>query len=360
MNNYKYKCSDDIKRTYTQIFIDTIIKNHNIDEDKVIKNYIKEFEDAKEKYKENYYIIYILSYAINIFNINEYYQYKSNLLNYLYIKIKTLLSNYNDATITQNLKDIDSLISSYTYFEKCLDTTNKSEQVNLIKIISFLNKIKKSLNIIKHQLEIIKLKNIITKYIEKDNDDVNIEKNIEKDIEYYCSNIILLIKEINSQLIIKEFKDFKLLINTPKIIEVKKKYLVPFFSKLNLSGKTKQSTKDKTDNYFLIFYKKILEIYKNKKCTYNIEKECTDIKKLLYYISRLHFIYINIHEIESNSNDPPKLEEHYFLLLKLKGGKNKNEFINYKFENKVYRRKVRYDGKKKYIILDKTRIYIKK
>ena len=47
-------------------------------------------------------------------------------------------------------------------------------------------------------------------------------------------------------------------------------------------------------------------------------------------------------------------------IIQISGGKNNKEYINYKFQNKVYRRVIRYDGKKKYIILNKTRIYIKK
>ena len=39
--------------------------------------------------------------------------------------------------------------------------------------------------------------------------------------------------------------------------------------------------------------------------------------------------------------------------------KNNKEYINYKFQNKVYRRIVKYDGKKKYIILNKKKVYIK-
>jgi hypothetical protein len=164
-------------------------------------------------------------------------------------------------------------------------------------------------------------------------------------------------------------ENFELLINTPTIIEgkkvkeVKKKSLSTMFSILNFSEKTKQSTKDKTDNYFLMFYKNILEIYKNQqKCVYNNETDkCINIKKLLFYIAKLYHISKKLNEdIITYDDEPPNIDTlNVFLAIKF-GGKNKNEFINYKFENKVYRRKVRYDGKKKYIILDKTRIYIKK
>ena len=39
--------------------------------------------------------------------------------------------------------------------------------------------------------------------------------------------------------------------------------------------------------------------------------------------------------------------------------KNNKEYIDYKFQNKVYRRIVKYEGKKKYIILNKKKVYIK-
>lgn len=37
-----------------------------------------------------------------------------------------------------------------------------------------------------------------------------------------------------------------------------------------------------------------------------------------------------------------------------------NEYINYKYKNKIYKRKIHYDGNKKYIIINKNRIYIKR
>ena len=53
-----------------------------------------------------------------------------------------------------------------------------------------------------------------------------------------------------------------------------------------------------------------------------------------------------------------KLIEYNKTYKKLKGG-NQNEFINHKYNNKTYKRKIRYDGKKTYININKERIYIK-
>ena len=326
--------------------------------------------------------------AIEIFNIKDY-EYNYKLHNKLYENIKYFLINIKTNIDIDSLimSDVKSYISSYLFFEKCLanDILKKEAELktangqpkkeNIIKqinhlnassegvkeIINHLNAIEKSLNIIKYQPNIKKFKDIITKYITK-----YITKDDNNKIEDYCSNIILLMNKINNYQI---NENFKLLINTPTIIEgkkvkeVKKKSLSTMFSILNFSGKTKQSTKDKTDNYFLMFYKNILEIYKNEKqCVYNNETDkCINIKKLLFYIAKLYHISKKLNEdIITYDDEPPNIDTlNVFLAIKF-GGKNKNEFINYKFENKVYRRKVRYDGKKKYIILDKTRIYIKK
>ena len=43
----------------------------------------------------------------------------------------------------------------------------------------------------------------------------------------------------------------------------------------------------------------------------------------------------------------------------VRGGKKSSEYIDYKFQNKIYRRKIRYEGKKKYIILNKQKVFIK-
>jgi len=55
------------------------------------------------------------------------------------------------------------------------------------------------------------------------------------------------------------------------------------------------------------------------------------------------------------------------IILKLSSSKkeggnkyNNNEFINYKYKDKTYKRKLRYDGKKAYIIINKKKIYMKK
>jgi len=352
MNIPKEQCNPGYDKFYKDI-----LNQFNKTIGKSVEDYITDFENIKKQYTNNNDIISILSNAINIFNIIDY-EYRYKLSNYLYIKIITFLkSNHN-----YDISFIDNLISSYTYFEKCLDKDKEQVRKNLNNIILYLNKIKISLNEIKHQPEIKEFKDIITTYIKKDIPIViNHDDNIK--IEEYCSNIIFLINEIKTTKIIKEFKE---LINTPKTIEVKevkKKSFSTFLSKLNFSGKTNQSTIYNTDNYFIMFYKNILEIYKTTiHCDYNNETdECINIKKLLFYIAKLYHKSkeLNNH-ITTYDDEPPNIDTlNVFLAIKF-GGKNKNEFINYKFENKVYRRKVRYDGKKKYIILDKTRIYIKK
>ena len=90
----------------------------------------------------------------------------------------------------------------------------------------------------------------------------------------------------------------------------------------------------------------------------------TNITWIIIILTRLEDAY--------NSINDPKLRDtigYYSNKIKnsirmvpttISGGKNNKEYIDYKFKNKVYRRVIRYDGKKKYIILNKTRVYIKK
>ena len=390
MTTSENQCTPGNNSAYTLIFsnISKVDENDNIYIDD-FKAKIKEYSINDNYNIMNIIIINILFNAIEIFNIKDYennykLHYKLyNNINYLLNKINNL-TNIDIDIDSLIMSDIKSYISSYIYFEKCLakDILKKEAELkteNIIEEINNLNAkskgvkeinihliaIEKSLNIIKYQPKIKEFKDIITKYITKD---ITIDDNNK--IEDYCSNIILLMNKINNNQINEKFKE---LINTPKIIEgkkVKETSLSTMFSKLNFSGKTNQSTIYNTDNYFIMFYKNILEIYKNileiykneQKCVYNNETDkCINIKKLLFYIAKLYHISKKLNEdIITYDDEPPNIDTlNVFLAIKF-GGKNKNEFINYKFENKVYRRKVRYDGKKKYIILDKTRIYIKK
>ena len=386
MNNSDVICNSNLMREYTQIFSDITSAS-----DDILNKYIIDFNEKIEKYSikdniTNKNISNILSKAIEIFNIKDY-DYNNKLCSFLYIKISVLLANC-DKNIPSTLDNIVKLINFCTYYERCLkeEKEEKEEKINKLNTsIQFLNKEKEinklnklntsiqclnkiiihlnnirislniiSLNIIKHQSNILFFEDIIIIYIKKNINNVNDEK-IIKD---YCLNIILLINTINNNLIKQEFNNFKLIISSKpiEVKEVKKYRLLSRFIK-----KPQQPTEDKTDNYFLMFYKKILEIYKNKgNCDYNNETvECINIKKLLFYIANLYHISKKNSDI-IYEDEPPTIDNlNVFLAIKF-GGKNKNEFINYKFENKVYRRKVRYDGKKKYIILDKTRIYIKK
>jgi hypothetical protein len=378
MNIPKEQCNPGNFSEYARIFSD-ISKVDDITYIDDFKNKIKEYSINDNYNIMNIIIINILFNAIEIFNIKDY-EYNFKLHHKLYQNINYLLQNLNNLTSSNIdsliMSDIKSYISSYLFFEKCLANNifqkeeelkkeiEQSKKENIIEEINNLNAkskgvkeinihliaIEKSLNIFKYHIGSKEFKNIVSQYFEYDTA-----------IEDYCSNIILLIIKINNITINTFFEEFKNSItNTDKHnkdISVKK---ASFFNK-NFSRLIMLSKKTKTDNHFLIFFKKILVIYKN-----NNTDNTDNINKLLFYIAKLYHIYKKLNKDTTKyDGEPPDAENidsfSTFLSSLLKrGGKNKNEFINYKFENKVYRRKVRYDGKKKYIILDKTRIYIKK
>jgi len=93
-----------------------------------------------------------------------------------------------------------------------------------------------------------------------------------------------------------------------------------------------------------------------------------DMKTSITWVS---IILTRLERVYNSINDPKLRDTIGYYSNKIKnsirmlpttisGGKNNKEYIDYKFKNKVYRRVIRYDGKKKYIILNKTRVYIKK
>ena len=100
-----------------------------------------------------------------------------------------------------------------------------------------------------------------------------------------------------------------------------------------------------------------------KKLRYCIDNT-NDIKSLKQNFKELYDIFNctdfnNIDEYRRLKNMITIFKDPRGYYIKTAGGKNNSEYINYKFQNKVYRRKVRYEGKKKYIILNKIRVYIK-
>lgn len=87
-------------------------------------------------------------------------------------------------------------------------------------------------------------------------------------------------------------------------------------------------------------------------------------EQFLSYDSKINHNYNGFSTEHKNlaiSNIMEKIKER--MESQHRGGKqiNKNnkEYIDYKFQNKVYRRIVKYEGKKKYIILNKKKVYIK-
>jgi hypothetical protein len=120
----------------------------------------------------------------------------------------------------------------------------------------------------------------------------------------------------------------------------------------------------------------------NNKCLIDIENQLIIYINNIYKLSNLDELennfdglYKYLKLVECNINDINDINfitifnrfKNFSMVLrnckyiaKRDGGENNKEYINYKFQNKVYRRIVRYDGNLKYIILNKLRVYIKK
>jgi hypothetical protein len=77
------------------------------------------------------------------------------------------------------------------------------------------------------------------------------------------------------------------------------------------------------------------------------------INTLMIIIKELSILFC----LSENKSVLSKIKTALSFSTTQKGGNN--EFINYKYKDKTYKRKVRYDGKKTYIIINKERIYIK-
>ena len=136
---------------------------------------------------------------------------------------------------------------------------------------------------------------------------------------------------------------------------------------LNMFQKPKSNNiiYNEKENLFLEEYRKIKEYYhlEKKEKAFNIDY-LIYIKNILYYLYKLYYLYLEINSKAERGIDneiPNKdINKKIFLNIEVFGGKNKSEYINYKYEGKVYKRKIRYEGKKKYIIINKLKIFIKK
>jgi hypothetical protein len=126
-------------------------------------------------------------------------------------------------------------------------------------------------------------------------------------------------------------------------------------------------------SYYYNYYKKVYENFKNS--IKEVQQTDEGEKKEKY--KEIFFQYLNnCNEISkklNNKNDiefKNKINNHILFISHIyydylnkepsvQGGKKSSEYIDYKFQNKIYRRKIRYEGKKKYIILNKQKVFIK-
>ena len=383
MDNIVFKCDAANKNEYLNKLMYSFMSQTNTIDTIDIDDYIRDI--SHNSFKNNAYykllknikikdntdelnnklkdiISNIQKYTLIIFEINKKINNneQKKVCYDLYHLIKILyIDNIDLNFIDKLIVNIQNLITFNKYLLKCEYNNNK----DLGQIIENLEK-----NLLLFQ-EIIDLKNNIkelqtniTNYIKKD-----IKKDIQEDINNYCSNIYFFYNKIvknnnnNNEEFQKAYDEFQKCIKntTPNISSIKKSKK-PIFSIFSKKAKTIPITND-IDNCFLSFYRKIIAIYKNSNYS-DYSDYIINIKTFLFYIGNLHYIYKKVNNITKkyeHDEEPPELKLKYFLFVKL-GGKNKSEFINYKYEDKIYKRKIRHDGKKIYIIINKQKIFIKK
>jgi hypothetical protein len=116
-------------------------------------------------------------------------------------------------------------------------------------------------------------------------------------------------------------------------------------------------------------YNKLKESIKEEKENENENKKENYKKIFLNYINDCKQFFYRLNDTndikfkEKLSMHITYLQDIYKTYLNketvVQGGKKSSEYIDYKFQNKIYRRKIRYEGKKKYIILNKQKVFIK-
>jgi hypothetical protein len=178
-------------------------------------------------------------------------------------------------------------------------------------------------------------------------------------------------RNIDEDLFLNVFEHFLIFDNNYNRID-KIKVLIKFNNEIKY---------DRNMKSYYNYYKQVYENFKNsikKVQQYYFEKdEQTDEGEEKEKYKEIFFQYLeNCKEISEKLDDindiefKNKINDHiqsisfiYYEYLNkepsVQGGKKSSEYIDYKFQNKIYRRKIRYEGKKKYIILNKQKVFIK-
>jgi predicted transcriptional regulator len=150
------------------------------------------------------------------------------------------------------------------------------------------------------------------------------------------TNVTVFLEEMAQDEYKKMFKYYRLFDKKHSDLSNFYTYLELEFDKLITNIVNNQTD----ENIFETFYNKIIEISKDY-----ISFNYRDIKQLVYFIYTTDRIRLGYNTDRSTG--------------RVQGGKKSSEYIDYKFQNKIYRRKIRYEGKKKYIILNKQKVFIK-
>jgi hypothetical protein len=321
-------------------FIDISKYNTNYHE---IKNYILYILELYIKYPDIYYydIYYIPLCAklIDLYNLllthhNNFDYIIDNILDYIYEIIKynrCILKTIEDKVIINILNYIIQVLinlyhSLYKIITSLLDFNNDDD---ISKLEEYINNIISNCNIQNDENKISTALDICILYF------------------YYKSNDITLLKNIFDEIINNEFED----INTNSLI------LTEYIKIKNIY----KNNKNNKDNKYILYH--LYKIYYLKK----IPKNNIPKKNILPYTK--YNKDISDHKDISDDKDKPPYtksnedtmnKKEFFATINFFGGKNKSEYINYKYEGKVYKRKIRYEGKKKYIIINKLKIFIKK
>ena len=178
-------------------------------------------------------------------------------------------------------------------------------------------------------------------------------------------------RNIDEDLFLNVFEHFLIFDNNYNRID-KIKVLIKFNNEIKY---------DRNMKSYYNYYKQVYENFKNsikEVQQYYFEKdEQTDEGEEKEKYKEIFFQYLeNCKEISEKLDDindiefKNKINDHiqsisfiYYEYLNkepsVQGGKKSSEYIDYKFQNKIYRRKIRYEGKKKYIILNKQKVFIK-
>ena len=320
--NDKFSNDDNIHFELFKYFDELIENNSNRGYDQELEMRGFRFDNSKEEFLINLKIIFLI---IFLFDPLNYFIYE--IIAFIN---KNIIDNFefNNQKIKELIKLYFLFIISYT------NIPNVDKQ----RFTEFYNSLIINPNVTDDQIDklVISMKDV--EFKEK-------FKELFKDIRFIFNNL----KDD------KKFKDILIIIKKIFIIIINNFLMIIKINKDDFKDILERSA-SKMDIYEK--FKKYLE--ENSKSS-NIQKISSDLLLILNLMdtmpvknnsqSRLSFLKISMPNISG-----------FFkrgTTNNLIGGNNNNEFINYEYKGKVYKRKIRYDDKNRiYIIINKKEIYL--